>query len=389
MTPGSQVRDWTVPARITEVVRRRWEDGSLLRALAAGDPFPRIEVSLRGPRPGEIADDLDAVRTWIAALESGSRAGSRYDLEHAAIGGRLIGRNLLPRRAVLSRYEQAWAVLGTAAAVADYRQVLELTADSPGVRSWVATQPHKALDVAGEWPRLLAAFDWLEAVRGSGRHLREITAPGVDTKFVERHRSVLAGLLAVPASGTGFLSALGLATRPDTLRLRPGAATAGFGGFSDLVVRVDELRLADIVAETAIVVENEASFLSVPVPERGIVFWGKGFEVDRTGSVPWLREVPVHYWGDLDSHGFAILDRLRAWLPQTRSFLMDRRTLLEHRERWVEEPSPTNAALRHLTGEEQELYEDLVTDRFSTRVRLEQERIDWPWVISRLPGVTP
>lgn len=41
----------------------------------------------------------------------------------------------------------------------------------------------------------------------------------------------------------------------------------------------------------------------------------------------------VHYWGDLDTHGSAILDRLRAWLPQTRSFLMDRETLLDHRER--------------------------------------------------------
>ena len=49
--------------------------------------------------------------------------------------------------------------------------------------------------------------------------------------------------------------------------------------------------------------------------------------------------------GDIDTHGFAILDRLRAWLPQTRSVLMDRDTLLAHRDRWVTEDRPAKSAL--------------------------------------------
>ena len=31
------------------------------------------------------------------------------------------------------------------------------------------------------------------------------------------------------------------------------------------------------------------------------------------------------------------------------------------------------------------LYDDLVSDRWGVAVRLEQERIDWAWVASRLP----
>ena len=91
-----------------------------------------------------------------------------------------------------------------------------------------------------------------------------------------------------------------------------------------------------------------------------------------------LAEADAHYWGDLDTHGFAILDRLRAWL-------MDRPTLLEHQDRWGREPSPTSASLRHLTPDEAALYEDLVSDRFAERLRLEQERINWAWVQERLP----
>ena len=132
------------------------------------------------------------------------------------------------------------------------------------------------------------------------------------------------------------------------------------------------------------IVENEITYLSVPVPAGGVVLWGKGFDVSRPGSLPWLRDVEVQYWGDLDTHGFAILHRLRAWLPQTRSFLMDRDTLLAHRDRWGREPRPTAARLDRLTLEERALYRELVEDRHGDCVRLEQERLDWRWVLERL-----
>lgn len=92
----------------------------------------------------------------------------------------------------------------------------------------------------------------------------------------------------------------------------------------------------------------------------------------------------VTYWGDIDTHGFAILDLLRAWLPQTQSTLMDRATLVAHRDRWVDEDRPTKAALSRLAPEERDLYEDLVADSLGQRVRLEQERIDWAWASERL-----
>jgi hypothetical protein len=37
----------------------------------------------------------------------------------------------------------------------------------------------------------------------------------------------------------------------------------------------------------------------------------------------------VLYWGDLDTHGFAILDELRAHCPHAESLLMNRATFLE------------------------------------------------------------
>ncbi len=375
---------WTTPPDIRARVRRRWEDGTILRAVAAASPCPVIEVPLRGPRPGAIGDDLDAVRSWIATLEAGSRHGTRYTLRYVSVGGRLIGRNDLPSRAIIESYEQAAAVLGVAGQMRAYHAALSAVATEPAVSAWVAANPLRALEVADLWPALLSAYRWLLGARGSGRYLREITAPGVDTKFVERHRSLLAQLLGVPTAAPAFLTALGLRTKPETLRFRPSPAVGLTVGLSDLTVRLDELATLDLAVACAVVVENEITFLSVPVPRNGVVVWGKGFEVDRAGAMPWLASAAVVYWGDLDTHGFAILNRLRAWLPQTRSLLMDRETLLAHRDRWVAETSPAVARLDRLTTAEQALYQDLVTDRFGEHVRLEQERIAWDWVAERL-----
>lgn len=71
---------WSMLADIRGKVRRRWGDGTLLRAYAVGEPFPVIEVPLRRPRASEIGDDLGAVPEWVADGDGGSRRGSHYDL---------------------------------------------------------------------------------------------------------------------------------------------------------------------------------------------------------------------------------------------------------------------------------------------------------------------
>jgi hypothetical protein len=92
----------------------------------------------------------------------------------------------------------------------------------------------------------------------------------------------------------------------------------------------------------------------------------------------------VIYWGDIDTHGFAILDHLRAMFPQTKSLLMDRATLLAHRFHWSFEAAPQSAELSHLDSEERGLFEDLRYDRLGLGVRLEQERVPFSLVRSAI-----
>lgn len=371
---------WTTPEDIAAKVRRRWEDGSLLRAYAGGGPLEPIDLPLRRPTASQIGEDLGASRDWVARLDAGRRGDTRYALEWTPVGGRHVGRNRVPARAVVSCFDQAWALLGVSREVRRFDEILGLVAPHPPVRSWVVRHPLQAIALYAEMPGLLAAYEWLEAHRGSQRYLREISAPGVDTKFAERHRPVLAAMLGVPATATGFLSGLGLRLRPEFVRLRVASSLGLPAPLSEVAVRAEELIELAIAPRTAWVIENEISYLSVALPADGVVIWGKGFDVDRVGRLPWLAAAEVVYWGDIDTHGFAILDRLRAWLPLTRSVLMDRATLLTHRERWGTEDRPTASRLGRLTPDEHDLYGDLVADRLGERVRLEQERIDWAWV---------
>ena len=378
---------WTTPEDIAARVKRRWDDGSLLRSYANGAPFDPIEVPLRGPRPSQVGDDIAASREWVAALDAGRRDDGRYTLQWQAIGGRQIGRNRLPIRAVVSSNEQAWALLGVTTLVRRFDELLALAHQHPRVREWVVDHPLRALELGHEMPQMIAAYVWLDSHRQSHRYLREISAPGVDTKFAERHRPVLAAMLDVSSTASGFLAGLGLRSKPGLVRLRPAPSLGLPAPLTELAVRSEELAQLRVEPRVAIIIENEISYLSIDVPEDGVVIWGKGFEIDSVGRLRWLTEADILYWGDIDTHGFAILDRLRAWLPRARSVLMDRETLLAHRDRWVIEDRPAKSVLTRLTSDERALYSDLVSEGFGERVRLEQERIGWQWVEQRLSAV--
>jgi hypothetical protein len=116
------------------------------------------------------------------------------------------------------------------------------------------------------------------------------------------------------------------------------------------------------------------------------VLFGQGYALERLGEVPWLATRRVFYWGDLDTHGFAMLDRFRGLFPHAGSLMMDRETLLAHRLMWVEEQKPSTEWLTRLTGAESALYRELQRGTHGERVRLEQERISFTWVRRALDG---
>jgi len=260
----------------------------------------------------------------------------------------------------------------------------------------------QALDLADRWERLLAVVAWLQAHPRPGVYLRQVDAPGVDSKFIEAHRGVLTEMLgsALPpeavdthASGTAqFARRFGFLDKPVRIRFRlldPALPSLpGCEGLPDITLDAASFAALALPVERVFITENETNFLAFPEVGRAIVVFGAGYGWEALARAAWLHRCRLHYWGDIDTHGFAILDQLRGYFPRAASFLIDRETLLAHRSHWGEEPEPASHDLSRLTTEEAAVYDDLRFDRLQPRLRLEQERVGFEWVNERLRGLS-
>jgi len=289
----------------------------------------------------------------------------------------------------LDGYAEAWALLKVAA---DVRRLTGLIEAARGTRliPWLVGHPMRALRLAEAWDKLLATVRWIEEHQAPGMYLRQVDVPGVDTKFIERHKGVLTELLdaqlgpaRVDGTAPDFAVRYGFLRRPGYVRFR---VAGSFRGFHELSVRTSEFTAAPDGIARAYVIENEITYLAFPLPAAAMVILGGGYAVPVLQPLGWLAGLDVAYWGDIDTHGFAILDLLRNHLPRARSMLMDRATLLGHRDHWATEPAPTAAPLDRLEPAESALYTDLVADTYAPSVRLEQERVSFSAIEKAVAG---
>lgn len=343
-----------------------------------------VTLPVRGPTATELAADLGAAQEWVARWRAAHPRNLR--VETVSVGGRLVGANQVPCRIWIDTPDSLWALLGTGPQVRDFDELAALTASRvPELGAWVAAYPMRVLDVAAAWPRALAVVAWVSAHDAEPVYLRQVDVPGVDTKFLETHRSLLSDLLTEvlaperideTAIRTDLAARFGFRRKPDYVRFRTLDPSRPLpGGFLEVMARVDAVAGLGALAPRVLVVENEITYLALPDSVAAIAVLGSGYGVGRLARIDWLHEVELLYWGDLDTHGFAILDGLRVHFPRTRSILMDRSTLLLHESQWGHESTPSRATLTRLSEPELRLYADLRADTFGPSVRLEQERI--------------
>lgn len=391
--------EWTDARQLRAQLQRLWDRGELLRDLVAGESsFPR-RLTLKGPGSGEMSEQFDAVRGWIARL---ARL-PHYRIEMREFRHRVLGVNQVPEQVWVDSLQAALTVLGKATEAKHFSELVAHTRGRrPQLLDWLAARPHKALALAPEWGRLHDVVDWVEAHPRSGRYLRQVDIPGVDSKFIEAHRAVLSQWLdailpadAIDASRTGvagFAARYGFRDKPERVRLRLLDPTqALIPGAPEADLTLDATTFARLMpgVSRVFITENEINFLAFPPLPNSLLIFGAGYGFEVLAQAAWLRNCQVYYWGDIDTHGFAILDQLRAHLPQARSLMMDRQTLFAFEAHWGEEERPTQRDLTRLNDSEQALYDELRDNRIRPGLRLEQERIGFGWVeraLAELPG---
>ena len=401
---------------------RRWLRETLAPRTASVDDHGAVDewplrLSLGPPDERRALADPEGFRDWLGRWRTHAGPGT---LEHATRRWRTLGRQTLPTHLVL---DDVAALADTVGEGGRWRRLRHRGAeligaapdrlDAPGTLAATldaldALVPTLVALDDGDWPRWREAADWLAAHPASGLYPRQLPIAGADTKTLERWRPSferwLAGTAApvtpvdpvdpvaridpaTPDASTAPLDALGLRRAPVRIRVRAlDAALPGWPrGLTDVELPATELAALPLAPARVLIVENLQSGLALPPLPGTLAIVGLGYALEPLTEIGWLADVPIDYWGDIDTHGFAMLARMRRRFPQTRSRLMDEATLLAHRTLWVEESSPHAAAtLDGLTGPEAALHDDLVRGRRGIGVRLEQERIAWRHVLAAL-----
>jgi len=388
---------WTGPKALKAQLARLWERGDLLRDAVTGHACFPLRLSLKSPGSADITDRFDEVRAWAAELA----ATDSIRVEWQELRHRVQGTQELPASVWIDTVEHALTWLGKRRERERFSALVSATRQTlPDVLPWMERRPLQALELAAEWPRLLAVVTWLVEHPRPGIYLRQVDVPGVHSKFIEAHRRVLAELLdlALPAdavdsgkTGIGqFAARYGFLEKPTRIRFRvldPAIRVMPGLACPDVTLDADSFSRLELAVQRVFITENETNFLAFPPVHDAIVIFGAGYGWDALARSHWLKGCAIHYWGDIDTHGFGILDQLRGHFGHVDSFLMDRATLDAHAAVWGREDKPLMADLHRLTSDESDLYDDLRDNRIRAGLRLEQEHIGFHWLAHRLPQV--
>jgi hypothetical protein len=346
-----------------------------------GDPTEQI-----------VADDAAAVRAWVQAWSAWSGAGEvRWEDRHWP----RLGRQRVPvRLSCTSPYDVA-SIVGEAERWKRGVQRYQSFADR-----WTALRRVGSLSRHFDWLCDAAEEDveiffalvlWLDQNRNSGLYLRQLPVAGLDTKWIDaKRRSMVTDLVRAMWGADrddDFFELCGVRRTPHRIRMRClcSSLSESIGGLRDVEAPLHELVGLRLAPERIVIVENLETGIALPELRGCVAFMKLGAGVGVLGEIPWVRAIPTLYWGDIDTHGFVILDRARAALPNAQSLLMDEATLLPHRVLWTREADPhRDAALPCLTAAERATFDKLRADEWGTQVRLEQERVPWPFAMEAL-----
>ena len=382
------------PIDVRKKALSSWNSGRILGAVARNDEdfFP-LRLAWGRPTAKQLSNDFSAIRERIAEIKQHAGPDNMgYTIEWQEINHRRFGRQQIPA-ALLFSLEGFLHCTGRKKAFQQFVADLELIRSRhPILAEWLSARPMTVVKQAGKWPQLLLIVEYFKTHPQPDLYLRQLDIAGVDSKFIEQHKKILTDLLdlVLPATAVdqtvtglahhGFERRYGLKFDEPLIRLRfldPSRVPAP--GCTDLTLPLSGFTRLQPACSRVIITENKINGLSFPPVPDSVIIFGLGYGIHSLADTDWLQDKDIYYWGDIDTHGFSILSLVRSFLPQTRSFLMDRETLLDHRSLWGQEENSKRCldTLLHLTPAEQTLYDELKNNTLALNVRLEQERISF------------
>lgn len=390
-----------LPEDVKKILDRRFQNKCCewltdkAEQINAQNQWP-LEIPLGIPTEQAALRQVEGVRAWVVQWQHWQKEQAVGKLSWCERRWKALGVQRLPEKLELSSPEEVAMLLGESERWLRAKSRYDtLISRWPALVQQLTRHYHILANYSDvDFFRLVNMLNWISLNPRSNLYPRQIPVAGADSKWLESRRGLLSDLVAAiqgdPIGDRDFYELCGLKSQPQLMRMRvlDPVLRARLGGLADVSVPCDELANVAIRPKNVFIVENLQTGLAFDDLPGAIVIMRLGYAVDSLGRIPWLNQAQCVYWGDIDTHGFAILNRARTYIPTLKSVLMDESTLMDHRDLWVQEKAQhPSAELSKLTIAEQNLYQALRGNAYGQQVRLEQERIRWDEAWNVVQGI--
>jgi len=382
------------PKSLQQRALKIWLRGDVHRAwLQKTSCFP-IEIPLKSISSKSLLTDYTELQDVISTLRKDSQKHG-YLINDKAISHRQLGEQKIPASICFTTETIFLSYLGKVDEFSQFQQLTQQSLAQDGLLfDWLVGYPFKVMQYAEVWTKLLKVCAYFEAHPQPNCYIRQLDIKGVDSKFIEQHKSILSELLTQTLAesayraditglkNSGFERRYGLRYDQALIRLRILDKTFAIHGLTDLTLTLSEFKQLDIPAKTVFIAENKVTVLAFPDYPEAIIIFGLGYAVNLLADARCMQQRKLFYWGDIDTNGFAILSRFRQYYPQAKSLFMEQQTLdkfialagIEAKEKSCQ------LVLENLTQTENQLFQTLQ----ASLVRLEQERINFSFIQAQL-----
>lgn len=360
-----------------------------LKRVVEDLPFEAIELRGGKSRPEttiQLAEDIKQFQ----AFEKRAEKSKGWSIKWEDWNSKKLGKQKWPSSISIETEDDYLYLIKKGEEVSQFkRQLEELIRWKKEIRSFLLVRTNAVLEYQSIWNDICNVVDYLIQNDVEGYYIRSLPLP-VHTKFIENNKAFIYSLLKhfsperYPEETIRFETALGLKEKQHVYTMRwldDNLATKYMHGHEVFGLSTVGLRAVDWEVEELWLVENETNLFLLPNRKGALVLFSKGHAVTQLFNIPLLGRTKLVYWGDLDEHGFIMLNSFRKNYNHAKSIFMDQNTVEYHRSEMLTQPEKYKIrSLEYLSIDENEAFQTLL----SINGRIEQEKLNQRFIFRKL-----
>ncbi len=374
------------PKEIQEHCLKWWKE-ILLSSIDSTYYFPKEINRIGKVGSKDILNKISAYKESIELLKNNSKESKKagYSL---VLSERLfdkIGKQLVPEKITIDSIEDYLKVTGKEKEYIVFLKNLSLIkTELPLLLDWIKSNPTKLVE-HDTWVDTLKVCHYFLGAPLPNMYIRQLPID-VHTKYIIENKSILQSLLDflipeyINKDEVKFELRYNLKYSEPLIRVRfLDCSLSPINNVTDISLTLSEFKSIRTECMNIFVAENVMNFLTLPYLSKTIAIWsGGGFSVSYLKEINWIKGKQFFYWGDLDAHGFQILNQFRTYFQNTVAVMMDEETLSCFKS--ASGTPASNQNLQQLTEKELELYNYLRQNN----IRLEQEKINQTFAVEKI-----